>query len=107
MCNPLKPIENLAKASLKPVQAILGEITGTTAMEKEARRTREATEKARAEQEAQAAADLKDQKQLVAEKEAYERDKKKRRSTRMSTQGGGLSTKYRSSNLGDTRDTLG
>jgi hypothetical protein len=92
---------------LKPVKTIVGEITGTRSMEKEAQRSREATEKARAAQEAQAEADLKEQKQLVAEKEAYERDKKKRRSTRMSTQGGGLSTKYRQSNLGDTRDTLG
>lgn len=96
MCNPLKPIQNL-----------VGAITGTTAMEREARKARAATEEARAAQEAQAEADLKEQKQLVAEKEAYERDKQKSRATRMSTQGGGLSTKYRSSNLGDTRDTLG
>ena len=89
-------------------------MTGVTDAKKKARREKARIERERAAAEAElrkqrqaAEAELAKQEELVDAKEAYEAQKKKERTRRLSQRGGGLSTKYKGTGLGGQKDTLG
>ena len=81
-------------------------LLGITAAEKKAKAKKRALAAEKAQQEATAKRELAEPQELVDAKTAFEQGKTKERVNRLSTQGGGLSTKYKGANLGGMKDEL-